>query len=76
MYFIDPAECIDCGVCVPECPVDAIYPDDDLPGQWGQFAWINSGFFGPDDGMSGSPVPRRNPPPRLEDGASVPFPEE
>ena len=25
---IDPAECIDCGVCVPECPVDAIYRDE------------------------------------------------
>lgn len=26
---IDPDECIDCGVCVPECPVDAIVPDTD-----------------------------------------------
>lgn len=25
--FIDPAECIDCGACVPECPVDAIEAD-------------------------------------------------
>lgn len=24
---INPAECIDCGVCVPECPIDAIHPD-------------------------------------------------
>lgn len=28
---IDPDECIDCHLCVPECPVDAIYPDDELP---------------------------------------------
>ncbi len=28
---IDPMDCIDCGACVPECPVDAIYSDDDLP---------------------------------------------
>ena len=28
--FIDPDECIDCGACVPECPVDAIVPDDAL----------------------------------------------
>ena len=28
---IDPDECIDCGVCVPECPVNAIFPDTDLP---------------------------------------------
>ena len=26
---INPDECIDCGVCVPECPVDAIVPDND-----------------------------------------------
>ena len=29
MLVIDPDECIDCGVCVPECPVDAIKPDTD-----------------------------------------------
>ena len=28
--FIDPAECVDCGACVPECPVDAICGDDEL----------------------------------------------
>ena len=26
---IDPSECIDCGVCVPECPIDAIVSDND-----------------------------------------------
>ena len=29
MLVINPDECIDCGVCVPECPVDAIVPDTD-----------------------------------------------
>jgi len=29
--FIDPVECIDCGACVPVCPVSAIYAGDDLP---------------------------------------------
>lgn len=29
MLVIDPAECIDCGVCEPECPADAIRPDTD-----------------------------------------------
>ncbi len=29
MLVIHPDECIDCGVCVPECPVDAIKPDTD-----------------------------------------------
>lgn len=28
---IDPEECIDCGVCEPECPVEAIVPEDDVP---------------------------------------------
>ena len=29
--FIDPVECIDCGACVPVCPVSAIFAGDDLP---------------------------------------------
>lgn len=29
MLVINPDECIDCGVCVPECPIDAIVPDID-----------------------------------------------
>ena len=28
---IDPDECIDCAVCIPECPVNAIMPEEDLP---------------------------------------------
>src|SRR3990167_10480173 len=31
MLVIDPEECIDCNLCVPECPVDAIHPQDELP---------------------------------------------
>ena len=31
MLVIDPDECIDCTVCIPECPVEAIYPEEDLP---------------------------------------------
>ncbi len=31
MLVIDPNECIDCNLCVPECPVDAIFAEDDLP---------------------------------------------
>jgi ferredoxin len=29
MLVIHPDECIDCGVCVPECPAEAIFPDSD-----------------------------------------------
>jgi len=31
MLYIDPVECIDCGACVPVCPVSAIFALDDLP---------------------------------------------
>ena len=30
MLVINPDECIDCGVCEPECPVEAIYPDSQM----------------------------------------------
>jgi ferredoxin len=30
MLVIDPEECIDCNLCVPECPIDAIVPEDEL----------------------------------------------
>ncbi len=32
MLIIHPEECIDCGACVDECPVDAILPEDDVVG--------------------------------------------
>ncbi len=30
-YYIDPATCIDCGACIPECPYSAIFHEDDVP---------------------------------------------
>lgn len=36
---IDPDECIDCGACIPECPVDAIFADTDVPDE--EEAWID-----------------------------------
>jgi len=38
---IDPDECIDCGACEPECPVEAIFPEDALPDKWNAFVEIN-----------------------------------
>jgi ferredoxin len=38
---IDPDECIDCAVCVPECPVNAIYAEDDVPGDQQSFIKLN-----------------------------------
>ena len=39
---IDPVECIDCAVCVPECPVNAIYPEESLPSDQAHFLEINA----------------------------------
>ncbi len=30
-YYIDPDTCIDCGACVPECPYEAIFPEEEVP---------------------------------------------
>jgi ferredoxin len=39
---IDPEECIDCTLCVPECPINAIYAEDDLPQELTQFIELNA----------------------------------
>lgn len=39
---IDPDECIDCGACVPECPTEAIFSEDDLPEKWSEWTEINA----------------------------------
>ena len=44
MLVIDPEECIDCGACEPECPVEAIYPEDALPDKWEAYVKINYAF--------------------------------
>jgi len=44
MLVIDPEECIDCGACEPECPVEAIFPEDALPDKWEPFVRINYAF--------------------------------
>jgi len=38
---IDPVECIDCAVCVPECPVNAIYAEEDVPDDQRPYIQIN-----------------------------------
>ncbi len=39
---IDPDECIDCSLCEPECPVNAIYAEDDLPQDQNHFLELNA----------------------------------
>ena len=46
MLFIDPVECIDCGACVPVCPVSAIFALDDLPEKWKAYAEKNAKYYG------------------------------
>ena len=41
MLVIDPDECIDCTLCEPECPVDAILSEDDLSEDQEKFLQIN-----------------------------------
>ena len=43
--FIDPDECIDCGACLDECPVAAIYLDDDVPEAHREDINRNAAFF-------------------------------
>jgi ferredoxin len=44
--YINPEECIDCGACEPECPVEAIYEEDSVPSVWDKFIDLNYKFFG------------------------------
>ena len=39
---IDPDECIDCAVCIPECPVNAIVPEEDVPGDQQHMIKLNA----------------------------------
>ncbi len=44
MLVIDPKECIDCGVCVDECPAHAIYCDEEVPDKWREFVALNEEY--------------------------------
>ena len=44
--FINPEECIDCGACEPACPVQAIFPAEEVPEKWKQFTPLNAEYFG------------------------------
>lgn len=46
MLYIHPEECIDCGACEPECPVEAIFPEDEVPDKWSDYTKYNYEAFG------------------------------
>ena len=43
--YINPTECVDCGACVPVCPVSAIFVQSDLPKICGRSARINAEYY-------------------------------
>lgn len=43
--YINPDECIDCGACEPACPVEAIFPDDEIPAGEEASVAANAAFF-------------------------------
>jgi ferredoxin len=47
--YIHPDECIDCGACEPECPVSAIYPEEDVPEGLEEFITKNREVFDSDE---------------------------
>ena len=42
ILYIHPDECIDCEACVPECPVEAIFHEDNVPEEWKDFTALNA----------------------------------
>jgi ferredoxin len=42
MLYIDPVLCVDCEACVAECPVEAIYYEDNVPERWKEYIALNA----------------------------------
>jgi ferredoxin len=55
MMYIQPDECINCGLCLSVCPVDAIFAEEDLPAEERSYLKINVEFFSPAVTGWGSP---------------------
>ena len=66
--FIDPNECIDCGACEPECPVNAIFPEESLPAEWANYTPDRRDLVHRQGGAPGRPSTRRS---RADVGAAV-----
>ena len=67
MLVIDPDECIDCTLCVAECPVEAIFAEDDVPAPQKEFIGLNA-----DLAKVWKPIVERKPaPPDADDWKAV-----
>jgi ferredoxin len=42
MVYIHPDECVDCEACIPECPVEAIFYEDNVPTPWLHYIELNA----------------------------------
>jgi ferredoxin len=62
MLYIDPLECIDCGACVSECPVKAIFADSDVPARWVQYVELNAERAAALKGLPGANVTEKQEP--------------
>jgi len=54
--LIHPEECIDCGACVPECPVTAIFEESEVPEQWKDYIAKNADPFKANPDMPKAPT--------------------
>ncbi|QDQ99441.1 ferredoxin [Tomitella fengzijianii] len=57
--YIHPDECVDCGACEPVCPVEAIFYEDDVPGEWNDYVADNGRFF--EEALPGRDAPLGSP---------------
>lgn len=42
MLYIRPDDCVDCEACLPECPVEAIFHEDNVPAKWESYKQLNA----------------------------------
>lgn len=64
---IDPEECIDCTLCVPECPAEAIFAEDDVPAGQESFIALNAEMAGKWPPI----IERKAPPPDADEWRGV-----
>jgi ferredoxin len=49
--------CIDCAACLPACPVQAIFPEVELPEKWAHYAQIDADWYAKGEAAHASPAP-------------------